>query len=54
MRMIKRATVHGETLPLAASLDLISSHQAIIQSTEDSVEAMAAFKEKRAGVFLGR
>lgn len=54
MRMIKRATVHGETLPLAASLDLISSHQAIIQSTEDSVEAMAAFKEKRRGVFLGR
>lgn len=54
MRMIKRATVHGETSSLSASLDLISSHQAIIQSTEDSVEAMAAFKEKRAGVFVGR
>lgn len=53
MRMIKRATVHGETMPLAASLDMISSHQAIIQSTNDSVEAMAAFKEKRSGVYVG-
>lgn len=54
MRMIKRATVHGENMSMAASLDLISSHQAIIQSTQDSIEAMAAFKEKRPGVFQGR
>lgn len=54
IRMIKRATVHGETMSMAASLDMISSHQAIIQSTEDSAEAMAAFKEKRTGTFHGR
>lgn len=53
MRMIKRATVHGESMSLAASLDLISSHQAIIQSTDDSAEALAAFKEKRPGDFAG-
>jgi enoyl-CoA hydratase/carnithine racemase len=53
-RMIKRAVVHGETMSLAASLDLISSHQAIIQSTQDSQEALAAFKEKRKGNYVGR
>lgn len=53
-RMIKRAVVHGESMSFAASLDLISSHQAIIQSTGDSREAMAAFREKRAAVYEGR
>jgi enoyl-CoA hydratase/carnithine racemase len=53
-RMIKRAVVHGESMTLAASLDLISSHQAIIQSTDDSREAMAAFRERRPGNYLGR
>jgi enoyl-CoA hydratase/carnithine racemase len=53
-RMIKRAVVHGESMTFAASLDLISSHQAIIQSTQDSQEAMAAFRQKRPGVYLGR
>lgn len=53
-RLIKRAVIHGETMTLGASLDLISSHQAIIQSTRDSGEAMAAFKEKRQGTYIGR
>lgn len=53
-RMIKRAVTHGETMTFAASLDLISSHQAIIQSTMDSKEAMAAFRERRPGNFVGR
>lgn len=52
-RMIKRAVVHGESMTFAASLDLISSHQAIIQSTKDSKEAMAAFREKRSPNFVG-
>jgi enoyl-CoA hydratase/carnithine racemase len=53
-RMIKRAVVHGESMTFAASLDLVSSHQAIIQSTHDSREAMSAFREKRPAEFLGR
>jgi enoyl-CoA hydratase/carnithine racemase len=53
-RLIKRALLHSDTMTFAASLDLISSHQAIIQSTEDSREAMAAFKERRVGVYNGR
>lgn len=52
--MIKRAVIHGESMTFAASLDLISSHQAVIQSTQDSREAMAAFKEKRKPVFEAR
>ena len=39
---------------LRTSLDLISSHQAIVQSTEDSAEALAAFREKRRPNFQGR
>lgn len=53
-RMIKRVAIHGETMSFSASLDLISSHQALIQSTQDSKEAMAAFMEKRPPVFQGR
>ena len=53
-RMIKRAVVHGESMTFAASLDLISSHQAIIQATADSREAMAAFRERRPPVFRSR
>ncbi|MER5437702.1 enoyl-CoA hydratase-related protein [Streptomyces sp. NPDC002790] len=53
-RMIKRAVVHGESMSFAASLDLVSSHQAVIQSTEDSKEAMSAFREKRHPKYHGR
>jgi enoyl-CoA hydratase/carnithine racemase len=53
-RMIKRAGVHGESMTLAASLDLISSHQVIVQSAQDSREAKAAFREKRPGNCVGR
>lgn len=52
-RMIKRAVTQGEHLGLLGSLDLISSHQAIIQSTQDSREAMAAFREKRPAKYIG-
>ena len=53
-RMIKRATIYGETMSFSASLDMISSHQALIQSTDDSKEAMSAFVEKRDAVFENR
>jgi enoyl-CoA hydratase/carnithine racemase len=52
--MIKRAVYQGARTDLRTALDLISSHMAVVQSTRDSQEAMAAFQEKRTGVYEGR
>jgi enoyl-CoA hydratase/carnithine racemase len=54
VQFIKRAVRQGERHDLRTSLDLISSHQAIVTSTEDSREAMAAFRERRAGSYVAR
>jgi enoyl-CoA hydratase/carnithine racemase len=52
--MIKRAVYQSRTTDLRTSLDLISSHMAVFQSTDDSREAFAAFREKRTPRFVGR
>ncbi|HEY3684983.1 MAG TPA: enoyl-CoA hydratase-related protein [Streptosporangiaceae bacterium] len=52
--MIKRAVYQSARTDLRTALDLISSHMAVVQSTHDSQEAMAAFREKRAPNFEGR
>jgi enoyl-CoA hydratase/carnithine racemase len=54
VRMIKRAVYQSARSDLRTSLDLISSHMGIVQSTRDSKEAMEAFREKRAPKFEGR
>ncbi|MFE8013883.1 enoyl-CoA hydratase/isomerase family protein [Streptomyces antibioticus] len=54
VQIIKRAVRQGARHDLRTALDLISSHQAVITSTQDSAEAFAAFREKRPGVFTGR
>ncbi|QKV96211.1 enoyl-CoA hydratase/isomerase family protein [Streptomyces sp. NA02950] len=54
VQLIKRAVRAGEHADLRTSLDLIASHQAVVQSTADSAEAMAAFRAKRAPRFEGR
>lgn len=54
MRMIKRATYQSFDMNLRSSLDLISSHMAVVQSLDDTGEAVRAsaagdapnFKEK--------
>jgi enoyl-CoA hydratase/carnithine racemase len=51
--MIKRAVYQSQTMDLRTSLDLISSHMGIIQSTSDYTEAMQAFRERRPGTFTG-
>ena len=53
-RIIKRVVNQSERIDLRTSLDLISSHMAVVQSTEDSAEALAAFSQKRPPVFKGR
>ena len=54
MSLIKRTLYQSLTTDLRTSLDLVSSHMAVVRSTEDSKEAIAAFKEKRQGVYKGR
>jgi enoyl-CoA hydratase/carnithine racemase len=54
LAMIKRTVYQSASMSLEASLDLISSHMAIVQSTDDFGEAMSAFREKRPPGFAGR
>ena len=52
--VIKRTVQQSASIDLRTSLDLISSHMAVVQSTDDYREAQAAFAEKRPGRFTGR
>jgi enoyl-CoA hydratase/carnithine racemase len=54
VRTIKRAVYQSARSDLRTSLDLISSHMAVVTSTQDSAEALAAFREKRPGRYAGR
>lgn len=54
LRMIKRAVRQSAGMDLRTALDLVSSHMAVAQSTEDAREALRAFGEKRAPRFSGR
>ena len=53
-RMIKRAVYQSAKSDLRTSLDLISSHMAVVQSMEEHTEAFNAFREKRPPNFEGR
>jgi len=52
--MIKRSLYQSLRLDLRTSLDLISSHMGIVQSTLDQAEAMQAFRERRTPQFRDR
>ena len=54
VQLIKRAAYQSARADLRTALDLISSHMAVVRSTHDSAEAMAAFRERRAPRFEGR
>ena len=51
--VIKRALYQSARCDLRTALDLISSHMAVVSSTQDSAEALAAFREKRPGRYAG-
>jgi enoyl-CoA hydratase/carnithine racemase len=53
LQMIKRLTYQSLRLDFRTSLDVVASHQAVIQSTADSQEAFAAFRERRQPRFQG-
>lgn len=54
VRFIKRAVYQGLNTDLRSALDLISSHYAVVSSSADHREAVAAYLEKRKPVFTGR
>ncbi|MEQ3549534.1 enoyl-CoA hydratase-related protein [Pseudonocardia nematodicida] len=53
LRAIKRLVRHGERVDLMSSLSMVAAEQAVVQSTADSAEALAAFRDKRPPVFTG-
>ena len=54
VQLIKRATYQGMRTDLRTHLDQISSHMTIARASEDHMEAVDAFLEKRHPVFKGR
>jgi enoyl-CoA hydratase/carnithine racemase len=54
VQLIKRATYQGLRTDLTTHLDQISSHMTLARSSEDHMEAVEAFLEKRHPVFKGR
>jgi len=53
VRFIKRAVYQGARIDLRTSLDLISSHYAVVSSSADHKEAVRAYLEKRKPNFSG-
>jgi len=53
VRTIKRALYQGLEMDLVSHLDQASSHLAMIRTSKDHLEAVAAFREKRKPVFKG-
>lgn len=54
VRYIKRLVYQGVNTDLNTHLDALSSHLALVRTSEDSKEAIAAFKEKRKPNFTGK
>jgi enoyl-CoA hydratase/carnithine racemase len=53
VRFIKRAVYQGRSIDLRTSLDLISSHYAVVSSSADHKEAVQSYLEKRMPNFTG-
>ncbi|HSV77697.1 MAG TPA: enoyl-CoA hydratase-related protein [Ramlibacter sp.] len=54
VRDIKKLVYEGQRTDLRTSLNSVSAHMAVVQSTADYKEAIQAFKEKRTPKFVGR
>lgn len=54
LKLIKLHLQRGLQMDLAAALDFIASTQPILITSEDHKEGIAAFRERRKGVFKGR
>ena len=54
MRYAKRTLRLAQRQDLDGHLDTCASFQAALQKTEDHLEALAAFFDKRNGIFKGK
>lgn len=54
IQLMKKSVYQGMAMSLPTHLEQVSSHMAVLFSTEDHQEALSAFKEKRNPVFKGR
>jgi enoyl-CoA hydratase/carnithine racemase len=54
IRMLKRLIRQSAEIDLATALELASSQMALIRTTEDSVEAISSFRERREPVYKNR
>ena len=54
VRYIKRTVYRSLATDMLTSFDLVSSHMTVVRASEDHVEAVAAFREKRPPEFKGR
>ena len=54
VRLTKRLTYQSARADLSGALDAASSHVVLVQQSEDHVEAVKAFLEKRPGRYSGR
>ncbi|QBF47115.1 enoyl-CoA hydratase/isomerase family protein [Janibacter limosus] len=52
--MIKRLVRSAESVDLRTHYDMVSSHFGVVTAMEDYTEAVAAFGERREGVYQGR
>ncbi|SFT00328.1 enoyl-CoA hydratase/isomerase family protein [Saccharopolyspora flava] len=53
IRAIKRLVRNGERADFMSSLSMAAAEQAVVQSTQDSAEAVSAFRDKRTPSFTG-
>jgi len=53
VQLIKRAVAQGMAADMTTAFDLISSHIALARAGHDHPEAIAAFREKRPGLYEG-
>ena len=54
IRLIKRAMYAGLDMDLRSALDMVSSHMVLARSSEGHKEAIAAWRDKRAGNYNNR
>jgi len=54
VRQVKRLIDQSLVSDMTTAFDLVSSHIAVARASNDHVEAITAFREKRPGIFTGQ